>query len=304
MLKAASASFESADHVFHEGMEYWWEGDRRTALKYFRRALKLDPQHADAHNHLGIASLGAGRLKDAEQHFRAAVDGGEQRIAHDGAKVPWAILVNRPYLRALGNLALALAEQRKWPEALAIHQRMLQLNPNDNQGVRYLVGVEHLQVGDNQAAIKAFERCLGEDVGCAFGLALARLRVSGPPADVGEPLLRGFAENRYVAPMLLGERWERLDAFYDSNMAEPEWAHAVVKAQADLWHGVRRGAEVVRFWWASPAVAAWRKRLDDNMVKLKSLPISDQRSAVVAEGFHLRSEKVVRDLAKEVRSAS
>ncbi|MBX3200584.1 MAG: tetratricopeptide repeat protein [Labilithrix sp.] len=151
-------------------------------------------------NHLGIASLDARKLKHAEEHFRAAVDGGEQRIERDGAQVPWAILENRPYLRALGNLALALAEQRKWPEALAIHQRILKLNPDDNQGVRYLIGVEHLHVGDNQGAIKAFEKCLGEEVGCAFGLALARFGASGPSADIGEPLLRGFAENRYVAP--------------------------------------------------------------------------------------------------------
>lgn len=304
MLPTASASFESADHVFEEGMEYWWEGDRRTALEYFRRALELDPQHADAHNHLGIARLDARKLKEAEEHFRAAVDGGAQRIEHNGAEIPWAIIENRPYLRALGNLALALEEQRKWPEALAIHQRILKLNPNDNQGVRYLIGVEHLRVGDDQGAIEAFEKCLGEEVGCAFGLALARLRVSGSSADVGEPLLRGFAENRYVAPMLIGERWARLDAFHGTSMAEPEWADDVVKAQADLWHAVPRGAEILRFWWAAPAVAAWRKKIDDTMVKLKSLPISNERSAVVTEGFDLRSEKVIRDLARKVRSAS
>lgn len=32
--------------------------------------------YADAHNHLGIASLDARKLKDTEQHFRAAVDWG------------------------------------------------------------------------------------------------------------------------------------------------------------------------------------------------------------------------------------
>ncbi len=47
----------------------------------------------------------------------------------------------------------------------------------------------------------------------------------------------------------------------------------------------------------SPAVAAWRRKLDDNTVKLKSLPISDERNAVVAKDFDLRSEKVARDLA-------
>jgi tetratricopeptide (TPR) repeat protein len=304
MFPTASASFESANHVFDEGMEFWWRGDRRAALAYFRRALELDPQHADAHNHLGIASLDARKLKDAERHFRSAADGGEKRIEREGSEVPWGIIENRPYLRALGNLALALTEQQKWAEALAIHQRLLTLNPNDNQGVRYLVGVEYLQVGDNRGAIEAFEKCAGEEVGCAFGLALARLRACGPSADVGEPLLLGFAANRYVAPMLLGERWERLDAFHGTNMAEPEWADDVIKAQADLWHAVPKGAEVLRFWWTAPSVASWRKKLDGNMVKLESLPVSDERSAVVSEGFHLRSEKAVRELVKKVRAAS
>jgi hypothetical protein len=65
---------------------------------------KLDSQHADAHNHLGIASLDTRRLKDAEQHFRAAVDGGERRVERDGALVPWGIIENRPYHRALGKV--------------------------------------------------------------------------------------------------------------------------------------------------------------------------------------------------------
>ncbi|HEU4579665.1 MAG TPA: tetratricopeptide repeat protein [Polyangiaceae bacterium] len=304
MFPTASASFESADQVFDEGMAFWWEGNRRAALKYFRRAIKLDPQHADAHNHLGIACLDARKLKDAELHFRAAADGGEKRIERDGSQVPWAMVENRPYLRALGNLALALAEQNKWAEALAIHQRILTLNPNDNQGVRYLIGVEHLQVGDDRGAIEAFEKCAGEEVGCAFGLALARLRAFGPSADVGETLLLGFAANRYVAPMLLGERWERLDAFHGTNMAEPEWADDVIKAQADLWHAVLKGAEVLRFWWTAPSVASWRKKLDENMVKLKSLPICDERNAVVAQSSALRSETTVHEIVKKVRAAS
>ena len=304
MIRTTTSSFESANHLFDEGMEHWWAGHRREALTCFRRAIKIDPLHADAHNHLGIASLDARKLKEAEQHFRAAADGGERRVERDGRLVPWPILENRPYLRALGNLALALAEQRKWPEALAIHQRILELNPKDNQGVRYLIGVEHLQVGDNQEAIEAFKKCIGEEVGCAFGLALARLRAFGPSADVGEPLLNGFAANRYVAPMLLGERWERLDAFHSTNMAEPEWADDVVKAQSDLWHAVPRGAEVLRFWWSAPVVATWRRKLDDNMVKLKALPISDERNAVVAEGIALRSEQIMRSLARTLLSSS
>lgn len=293
-----------AEQAFNEGMEHWWAGDRRGALKFFRRALKHDPQHADAHNHLGIAKLEARRLKDAEQHFRAAVEGGERHIERDGLEIPWGILENRPYLRALGNLVLVLTERRRWQEVVQIQERMLEINPNDNQGVRWSIGLSYLRAGDTERAVAAFERTYTEEVGCAFGLALARLLVDGPAAEIGEPLLEGFAQNRYVAPMLLGEDWKRLDAFHGTNMAEPEWADDVVSAQAALWHRVPRGAEVLRFWWAAAPVAAWRQKLDEVMVKLQALPVSDERSALVAQGSALRSEATIAELIRTVRMAS
>ncbi len=294
----------AADEIFDEGMEHWWSGDRRGAAKLFRRALEIDPRHADAHNHLGIVSLEARKLKAAEQHFRAAIDGGQRRLEREGAEVHWGFIENRPYLRGLANLGLVLVEQKKWAEALAIHTQLLKLNPDDNQGVRYLIGPERLRVGDNEGAIRAFENCLHEEVGCAFGLALAMLRAEGPSAGIGEALVTGFAANRYVAPMLLGESWERLDAFHGTNMAEPEWAHDVIAAQADLWQAVAHGAEMLRFWWMAPPIATWRRKLDEVMVRLRDLSASSERSALVSEWTSLRSEAAIRDLVRTVRTAS
>jgi tetratricopeptide (TPR) repeat protein len=294
----------AADDTFDEGMEHWWAGNRRRAVTSFRRALELDPQHADAHNHLGIVSLEARKLKAAEQHFRAAIDGGQRHLEREGAEVHWGFIENRPYLRGLANLALVLAEQKKWAEALAIHKQMLKLNPNDNQGVRYLIGPECLRGGDDDGAIEAFQKSLHEEVGCAFGLALAKLRAHGSSAEIGEALLTGFAANRYVAPMLLGETWERLDAFHGTSMAEPEWAHDVIVAQADLWQAVARGAELLRFWWAAPPVATWRRKLDEIMLRLKDLAPSNERSALVSDWSALRSEETVRELVRTVRTAS
>lgn len=299
-----TATNRPADDAFDKGMTRWWSGDRRGALTHFRRALKHDANHADAHNHLGIAKLEARRLKDAERHFRTAVEGAERHLERDGALVPWGIIENRPYLRALSNLALVLTESRQHTEALAIYERLLALNPDDNQGVRWLIGLSYLRAGDDQRTVEAFERTCTEEVGCAFGLALARMRVGSPSAEIGEALLYGFGANRYVAPMLLGETWRRLDGFHGSNMAEPEWAHDVVAAQAAFWHAVPRGAEVLRFWWRAAPVVAWRQRLDEIIVELGTLPMGDERSATVGEAFALRSEDTVRELIRAVRSAS
>lgn len=304
MFLPTDATISAADSTFHQGMEHWWAGDRRTALTSFRRALKHDPHHADAHNHLGIAKLEGRRLKDAERHFRFAVEGGQRQIQADGDRVPWAIVDNRPYLRALGNLACVLTQRRQWQEAVAIQERLLQINPDDDQGVRWLIGLSHLRAGDAPSAIAAFERTFTEEAGCAFGLALARLVVDGPAAEVGEPLLHGFAHNRYVAPMLLGSAWTRLDGFHGTNMAEPQWASDVVAAQADLWHRISRGAEVLRFWWCAGPVVAWRHELDEVMVELEELAASDERSALAARGSALRSEDAIAELLGTVAAAS
>jgi len=85
-------AFRAADDVFDEGMEQYWAGDRRGAIKSFRRALELDPSHADAHNHLGIVSLEARKLKEAERHFRAAIDGGQRHLERSGAEVHWGFI--------------------------------------------------------------------------------------------------------------------------------------------------------------------------------------------------------------------
>ena len=143
-----------------------------------------------------------------------------------------------------------------------------------------------------------------EEVGCAFGLALARLRTHGSAAEIGEALLTGFAANRYVAPMLLGESWERLDAFHGTGMAEPEWAHDVIGLQADLWQAVPRSAELLRFWWAAPQVARWRQKLDEIMVQLKADMPPSERSLLVSEWLALRSEESIRELVRAIRKAS
>ncbi|HEX5659274.1 MAG TPA: hypothetical protein VFX59_18900, partial [Polyangiales bacterium] len=216
----------------------------------------------------------------------------------------WGIPEARPYLRARLGLANSLWSAGRREEAIGHLQEMLRLTPDDNQGVRYLIGAERLRIGDNEGAIVAFGKCLHEEVGCAFGLALAKLRARGPSAEIGEALVTGFAANRYVTPMLLGETWERLDAFHGTNMAEPEWAHDVIVAQADLWQAVPRGAELLRVWWMATPVVSWRRKLDEIMIRLKDLPASNARSAAVSEWSALQSEPVIRELVRSVRAAS
>ena len=48
----------------------------------------------------------------------------------------------------------------------------------------------------------------------------------------------------------------------------------------------------------------WRRKLDDIMVRLKDLPVGDERSKLVGEGSALRSEAAVQALARTFRASS
>jgi len=54
-----SASRHAADEMFDIAMQRWWAADRRGAAMLFRRTLKVAPQHAGAHSHLGIVTPGS-----------------------------------------------------------------------------------------------------------------------------------------------------------------------------------------------------------------------------------------------------
>jgi tetratricopeptide (TPR) repeat protein len=292
-----------ADDIFDDGMEYWWKGDRKTARRYFKRALKADPGHVDAHNHLAIDLMDRGRLADAERHLDAGLTAGEAHLLRKGRRVRRGQLENRPYLRCLGNLALVMRRRRRFDEALKIHRHLLELNPDDNQGARYLVGGELHHLGDLEGALAAYRKAIDEP-GCAYGLALALIQLHRPKPDIGLALLRAFARNRYVPPMLLGEPWTRVDGFHVISWAERDCAADYVETDGKLWRDVPDSAGVLRWWWRVGPVRAWRARIDEITVALGNLPVgSDERFAAIAEDRYLLRPDHMKNLVHEVFSA-
>ena len=53
--------------------------------------------------------------------------------------LPWGFIANRPFLRCLHGYGLCLWRLERVDEAKQVFERMLWLNPNDNQGARMLL---------------------------------------------------------------------------------------------------------------------------------------------------------------------
>jgi len=131
-----------AEYLFDRGMDHRWVGWNGAAEAYYREALRLDPDHADAWVHLGILSFEQSRVKVALYCYERGEAAALARTIGDPKTYEgpfWLDLDSRPYMRALHGKGLCLWRLGRTREARQVFARMLRLNPNDNQGARFLI---------------------------------------------------------------------------------------------------------------------------------------------------------------------
>ena len=124
-------------------------------------------------------------------------------------------------------------------------EKMLAWNPNDNQGIRFIIGSDYLRSGmeDKAAAIFHAEGPHYPPYRYELGLLLFRKGRHQAPAT---SLRHGFVENGYVAEILCGTPDPLpLPIWHGSNFAEAELAQDYVLRYGDLW---RRSPEAVTFF--------------------------------------------------------
>lgn len=99
--------------------------------------LSEDLRCLDAHAHLGNFSFDH-RPEIALKHYEVGVRIGEQALGPNfTGMLPWGHIDNRPFLRCLYGYGLCLWRLGRLKEAELAFERILWLNPNDNQGARF-----------------------------------------------------------------------------------------------------------------------------------------------------------------------
>lgn len=112
-------------------------GDTEGARELLMDVLARDLRCLDAHAHLGNLRFDSSPQRSMV-HYEVGVRIGEQSLppGFDGLLV-WGRIYNRPFLRCLKGYGLCLWRLGKFAEARTVFERILSLNPNDNQGVRF-----------------------------------------------------------------------------------------------------------------------------------------------------------------------
>lgn len=215
-------------------------------MRLAKKALKIDPDCADA---LVLLAENAATLSEAFELYGQGVRAAERSLGKDFLKEYagyfWGTVETRPYMRARAGLADCLWRLGRREEAVEHYQQMLELNPGDNQGIRYRL-VNHLleldRMGDADALLHRYP-----DDGAAewfYTSALLEFRRFGDSAESRRLLSRARRANRHVPAYLLGER--QLPQFL------PEY---IQPGQAD--EAVSYVAAALPVWRAIPGAITW-----------------------------------------------
>jgi len=101
--------------------------------------VEADLRCLDAHCHLGNLAFDT-RPRDAVRNFEIGMRIGDLSFGPDfGDVLLWGYVDNRPYLRCLHGYGLCMWRLGGFAEAAGIMEKILRLNPPDNQGVRFLL---------------------------------------------------------------------------------------------------------------------------------------------------------------------
>ncbi len=238
-----------------------WETTGEARMRLAKEALAFSEDCADAYLLLAAASDdGQKRI----EHCRQAVAAGVRALGVDWESkykgICWVADETRPVMRAQAQLAMELEEEKNFEEALTIFRKLMTLNPNDNQGIRYLL-ISCLYRADCGDELESILKKNSGDTSATvlYTKALHFFRKDGSSKRSDKALKDAFKENKYV-PIFLSDTVELPDEPPSSiGFGDDREAVAYVMADYDLWW-CTEGATA---WMAQKLESSIRKSFDD-----------------------------------------
>jgi tetratricopeptide (TPR) repeat protein len=224
----------------------WDTADQRQRVALAKEALSRSPLCADAY--VLLAEETAKTPAEAVDLYRRGLEAGEKAVGPAAFQEDvghfWGLLETRPYMRARGGLAQALWDIGHHDEALEHYRELLRLNPNDNQGNRFLLAGCLLAL-DRDADLTALLNAYGQESTpeWSYTWALVAYRRDGDSVEARSLLEKGGIMNSHVPPYLLGrKKLPRKPASYITMGGEDE-AQEYVRRYSAAWENTKGALE-------------------------------------------------------------
>ncbi len=271
--RGQSLEEDAADELFYEAIETV-DVDARGEL--LRRTLQANPRHIDA-----LVELARMIRSDRSLAIlHKAVEFGEEDLQdelRDDVGHFWGLHHTRPFMRAKKDLADCCLAMGDIAKATAEFEDLLRLNPNDNQGARWML----MEVYCRTNRLDDAQRLLEEypDEGMPFlpftGL-LIHFQQDGDSPELRKELHEQALRNPHIIPRLLDPNLIDHEPSPTFTMASPE--------EADLYC-----QQFLSAWRSTPGAITWLRAVAFSLPEmLDDLDSTD--SGEVPPDFDIKSE--------------
>ena len=251
IASSARSALDQAQELIYDA---WETPDPIECIELAEEALKISPDCADAW--VLLAEETAESPEQALEFYQKGVEAGERALGPESfneyAGHFWGHLDTRPYMRARCGLAECLWAMGGHDTTISHYYAMLKLNPNDNQGIRYLLLtclMSTSQYAGARELIKEYEGDVSAD--WAYTRTLLAFIENGDSPVSRTHRKTAIATNKYVPAYLSGRR--KLPAFpfeYIQMGDKSEAVNYVLDSRA--------------FWRATRGAVAWLLKATSN----------------------------------------
>lgn len=227
--KVSNRDQERARQLIYDALQT--EGKKR--YKLAEEALSLNPNCVDAYVILAEKTKS---LEDAILLYEKGIQAGERELGKDFFKENkgyfWGLIETRPFMRTKLHYAEALSLLGKIKEAAEAYEELLELNPMDNQGVRYSLFVAYVDLGEYQKAADLLQHYDEVSAHALYNKLLLELYENGFTSRAIMLLKAAKKENKFVVDYLTGRK--RLPAYAPDYYGMGDENEAIVYADMHL----------------------------------------------------------------------
>ncbi len=219
-----------------------FQSSKTKGLKLAEEALQLDKNCILAYQYLGEQQ---NNINKAQILFKKGIEIGKKKY---GGKYEeenkghfWLIHETRPYMSCIYNLSECYYHSSKIEESIKLLEHLLELNPSDNQGVRYILS-SHLLEAKNYIKFEKHSKSNSDDSGIFFKFnnALYEFIKSGISMRANKYMVEAIEYNQFVVPQL--NRKAKIGSNSYSTGSKEE-ANYYCEYNAKIWQSIEGSIE-------------------------------------------------------------
>ncbi|HEY3372557.1 MAG TPA: hypothetical protein VGK10_17010 [Prolixibacteraceae bacterium] len=187
---------QKADNLMYDA----YDSPLAKGKKLAKEALKLDPENIRALNFLADHDRNA---ESALKLYQKAMESGKKQLGQKYFRENkgrfWVMVDSRPFMTAKLGFAHCLEDLEWYDEAIKEYNEIIELNPGDNQGVRYSIASLLLFTRKYKQFYELHKKYTNEESAFwLFNYALYLFATEGPTLKANKALLMANEANPYV----------------------------------------------------------------------------------------------------------